>query len=135
MIRVVFDTNVIISALNFPGSNPDKTVRLALVGTVKNIICPAILLETKEVLTKKFRWNNDKTQSALNWVQLFSKTIYPKKTLEIASHSADNRFLECALAGRANIIITGDNHLLSLKKFRKIIILTPKEFLEILEDF
>ena len=64
----------------------------------------------------------------------FATVIEPQSELEVIEEDPDdNRFLECAIAGGASYIITGDNHLLELKEYQDIVILPPVGFLALLE--
>ena len=130
MIKVVLDTNVIISGLNFPTSKPAKILKLAAFGIIKNYTSRHILNETDDILRKKFRWGNPECDSAKIWLGLVSKKVNPSKHINVISHQADNRILECAVAGRVEYIITGDKHILDIKKFYGIKIVTPQAFLE-----
>lgn len=132
MIKVVFDTNLIISGLNFPAGKPAKVLNLAVFGLIKNCTSKYILNETTEILQKKFYWKKAECDSAKLLLELISKTVRPKQSLRVISHRADNRILECVLAGRAKYIITGDKHLLDIKNFRGTKIVTPQAFWEII---
>ena len=64
-------------------------------------------------------------------IKRFSEIVYPKQKLNIiGKDKADNKVLECALEGRAKYIISGDSHILELKEFRGIAILSPSEFIK-----
>ena len=61
--------------------------------------------------------------------------VIPLETINvITSDSSDNKFIEAAIAGKAKLIVSGDNHLLELKSFRDIPIITAKEFIKQLES-
>jgi len=132
MIKVVFDTNIFISGLNFPSSKPARILELAVFGVLKNITSDYILREIDYVLSKKFSWDKDQIKAALSWIKIFSKKIKSKKTIRVIQHTADNRIIECAVSGKAKFIISGDKHLLELKIYKGIKIVTPSEFLELL---
>ena len=68
--------------------------------------------------------------------RIFSSAIivFPQEKLNVVKEdSDDNRILECAVEGKVNYIISQDNHLLKLREFQEIKILTPEEFLKIIE--
>jgi putative PIN family toxin of toxin-antitoxin system len=130
MLRVVIDTNIIISALNF-GGKPKDVLELARKKQVQNVISPFLLNEVENVLLKKFNWQKDITQETLKDLKKFSVFVNPPETISAISYEPDNRILECAVAGRADFIISGDHHLTDLKTYRKIKIVNPVEFLAI----
>jgi uncharacterized protein len=130
MLKVVLDTNVIISGLNFPKSKPAKLLNLVAWGEISNFTSPDILNETTRNLLLKFSWTEEEAGSANLWLKTFSTVIKPGIRISVVSCGPDNRILECALEAQANYIITGDHHLLELKVYQEIKILTPAEFLE-----
>ena len=130
MFKVVLDTNIIISGLNFPQSKPAKLLNLVAWGKLVNFTSPDILNETTRNLLLKFSWTAEEAAAASLWLKTFSTLIKPGIRLSVVSCEPDNRILECALEARASYIITGDHHLLNLKIYQEIKILTPAEFLE-----
>jgi uncharacterized protein len=130
---VVIDTNIVISALNF-GGNPKAVLELARKNRIHNITSPFIINEVEKVLTQKFGWQIEVTREVLNDFRGFSHVVNPPETIAVIKYPPDNRILECAVAGRADCIISGDHHLTDLKTFEKIKIITPTEFLAILNQ-
>lgn len=130
MLRVVLDTNVYISALNF-GGLPLEVLVLGVKKEVAIFISPSIFKEIEGVLIRKFRWPAERIAETLATVQGFTETVHPKKSVSlIKNDESDNRILECAQESRADLIVTGDDHLLKLKSFQGIPILRPREFME-----
>ena len=127
---IVFDTNVLISAFLFPGGWPDKIVKAFLVGRLNHATSPDILTEFKKVLSKKFGLSEPKLKELVYLVSSSSKLVYPEERLDvIQADPQDNRILECAVSGQASYIITGDKqHLLPLRQFQKIHIVSPHQF-------
>jgi len=130
MLRVVIDTNIVISALNF-GGNPKAVLELARKNRIHNITSPFIINEVEKVLTQKFGWQMEATREVVRDFQNFSQVVNPPETIAVIGYSPDNRILECAVAGRADYIISGDHHLTDLKAYDQIKIVTPTEFLAI----
>jgi len=130
MLRVVIDTNVVVSALNF-GGNPKAVLELARKNHFQNITSPFILNEVEKVLTQKFGWQMEATRKVISDFQKASCVVDPPGTLDVINYPPDNRILECALAGGADYLVSGDHHLTDLKNFEKIKIVTPTEFLAI----
>jgi hypothetical protein len=132
MLKVVIDTNVFISAFYLPESKPAKVVLLARRKTILNIISPPILKEVERIIKKKLLWDNVKTQSAVRRIKNFSEEVQLQERLAIIADNPDNRILECAVAGQADFIISGDHHLIDLKNYQGIKIVTPAGFLELI---
>lgn len=132
-VRVVLDTNVLVSALNFSG-NQRKIFDLFLKGEIQICISPFILGELKYVLEKKFKWNKANFQKVVRKIKSQAILVEPqKKILIIKKDEVDNRILECAREGKAHFIISGDTqHLLPLKNYRGIKILSSSEFLKLI---
>ena len=130
MLRVVIDTNVIVSALNF-GGKPKAVLELARRRYIHNTLSISLMMKGEVVLTRKFGWQMDVTREVINDIQGFSYVVTPTETIAVIKNLPDNRILECTVAGRADYLISGDHHLTDLKTFGKIKIVTPTEFLAI----
>jgi len=130
--RIVIDTNVLISALLF-GGVPGRLIDLWKNGFIKPLISESINLEYLRVLAyPKFKLSEDEINYIIHQEILpFFKVI---KTMPgpsvIPEDPEDDKFIQCAEAGKAQIIISGDRHLLALKSHRGIKILTPHQYLE-----
>jgi uncharacterized protein len=132
MLRVVLDTNVLISALNITGK-PARVVELAIAGVIQNVTSAHILGKLREILARKFAWETKMADRAANLVRSFSTLVEPKQQLNAVAHEPDNRILECAAAGRVHFIIAGNRHLTGLAAFQGIHIIGPAAFLEMFE--
>jgi len=133
MIRVVIDTNVILSALYFPGGNPWRVVMCAMEGIIQNITSEFILEEVRCVLNRKFLWRSTEIERAIAMIKFFSETAHHEKHLDVIPCGPDNRILECTLAGEVDFIISGDRHLTNIKEFQGITIVNPATFLSIIQ--
>ncbi len=126
MLRIVFDSNVYIFALLFKGV-PGKILEMAHKNKIILIVSDEIIAETVKILEEKFKWpqhNVDKFKRRLSDI---SENIQPRVKLDIIKErESDNRILECAVSGDANLIVSGDKHLLKLKKHENIPIVRPK---------
>ncbi len=131
MHRAVFDTNVLLSAFVF-GGNPERLFDLARSGELRLIVSPDILLEFAYVLRGKFAWAEEDIAEAIKAIGYASELTRPAETFEVVSDDADNRILECALAGKAEFIVSGDHHLLDLRSFEGIRIVRPRDLLSYL---
>jgi uncharacterized protein len=130
ILKVVIDTNVFISAFYLPESRPAEVVFLARRKRILNFISPQILKEIERILQKKLLWDNTKTESTVKRIRNFSEMVHPKERIEVIADDPDNRILECAVEGQAEFIISGDRHLLNLKVYQGIAMVTPVDFLE-----
>ena len=130
-LKVVLDTNVYISALLFSGV-PEEIIGLARAGRIGLLVSPTIMLELGRILQDKFGFSRRETLYAVSGVRRIARIIVPKIKLDIVDKDeSDNRILECAEAGGADYIITGDKkHLRPLARYKNIIIRTPSEFIK-----
>jgi putative PIN family toxin of toxin-antitoxin system len=130
-LKVVFDTNIFISALVVPGSRADKALRKIIRAEDALLVSKEILDELLSVLSLKFSRDAEAISRTALLVSDISEIVRPRKRLNVLRDDADNRVLECAHSGRADAIVTGDKEMLGLKEYEGIRILTLKEYLEI----
>ena len=127
--RAVLDTNVVISGLLF-GGPPRQILQLALEGSVEWLISAEIEQELERVLNVKFPQHHEILRETMSAIQEIMIHVVPRQSVSIIREDpSDNRVLECALAARADVIVSGDRHLLSRVKFMRIPILSPQAFL------
>lgn len=127
--RVVADTNVYISALNFAGI-ADEVLALGRAGVTEIFVSQPILDEIEGVLLRKFRWTAPRAREATRTICGFALLVNPNESVNVVREDEpDNRVLERAVAADAEAIVTGDRHLLKLGKFRHTMIVSPREFL------
>ena len=106
-MRVVLDTNVIVSGLNFPG-NERLVLELALRGRFELCLSPFILGEVAEVLGRKFNWTEERSFQALRVLGDAATVVEPRRPPEvIVGAHADNRILECVVEASADCLVTG----------------------------
>lgn len=129
-LKVVFDTNIFISAIIF-GGNPRTCLELAREGKIQLFSSLSILLELAKKLAAKFGWKDKDIKEVIQGISKFAVIIKPTiKIDKIKGDKTDNRILECAVTAKADCVISGDkHHLLSLKKFENIPILSSTQFL------
>ena len=131
-IKVVIDTNVFVSAILF-GGIPGELIPLWKSGRITPLASKEIIDEYIKVLAyPKF----ELSEAEINYI-LYSEmlpyihVVVPKPGRKIVKKDpSDDKFIHCAKTGKASAIISGDQHLLNLKTYQKIKILTPAEFLE-----
>lgn len=130
MLKVVTDTNIYISAILF-GGKPEQVRELARKGKIELLISEATLTEVAGILKRKFSWPDWQISETIEGFRTGTTLVTPKRTLKvIKGHDPDNRILECAIEGKARYIISGDeHHILPLKEYQSIKIVSPATFL------
>ncbi|WP_271253544.1 putative toxin-antitoxin system toxin component, PIN family [Pseudanabaena sp. Chao 1811] len=129
---VVFDTNILISALFSQTGSPFRVLALAKIGQIESVTCQEILDEFAEKLLLKFKFSEEKTRLAVNEIQKFSRIVTISGTLKVVPNDPDDDMvIECAVAGCATHIITGDKHLLSLSQHQNIAIAKATDFVNL----
>ena len=128
-MRVVFDTNIYVSAFAIPGGNAEDAYLEAVRGTFELFTSVAILTETAGVLQNKFAWEEDKVREAVHEIAQTATVLRPRPTLHILKDEPDNRILECAIAAQAKYVVSGDRHLLTLKRHADSTIISLAHFL------
>lgn len=129
-MKVVADTNVLVSALTSPGGSPETFYRLAVQRRVNLVSSRPLLVELARVLVSKFGWQPDRAEQAVAQIVRIADIVEPMERIsEIEADPTDNRVLEAAAEGGAEAIVSGDRHLLELGSWRGIRILGPAAFL------
>lgn len=128
-VRVILDTNIFISALVF-GGVPEKVLRVVLKQDIQVITSPVLQAEAIDIITKKFPLSLEDMYLLEEEMQKSFIIVRPSMVVNIARDKDDNRVLEAAVEGECNFIITGDQDLLDLEKYKNIKIITPSQFLE-----
>ena len=128
--KIVIDTNVFISAILFRGPT-SRLVSLWQKNAVSVLMSSAVLKEYARALAyPKVKLKKSEIRGIIE--QELLPYVYPikvKRPLYIISEDpSDNKFLELAVTGKTDFILSGDKHLLDLKKFHGIKIITPAEF-------
>lgn len=131
MIRVVFDTNVYISALLTKKGVAAEAFRRAILGKVDLFYSVPILTEMAGKLREKFSWEESAVRRSIKLVAAVANIARPEERIDLLNDEPDNRILECAMHAKADIIVTGDRHLLAIKEFEGVRIMTIREFLDL----
>jgi putative PIN family toxin of toxin-antitoxin system len=134
LIKVVLDTNILISAIVF-GGKPRQVLESAIKGHFQLVHTEKSIEEMRAVLEgKKFQFPSEIMDLIVHELEALAEIIKPKERLAVIKKDPeDNRVLECAVESQADYIVTGDFHLLEIKEFQGTKIMTPGEFLEILD--
>ncbi len=142
MIRAVLDTNVVVSAVLSPQGIPAQILLAGIEKAFTFLFSPPIFTEIRRVLNypKIARQLSSRQVSNAELEELFTNlasfaVVTPGELVVdvVAADPDDNMFLACALEGRADFLVSGDAHLLELKSHQGVVIVTPQEFLAILE--
>jgi putative PIN family toxin of toxin-antitoxin system len=128
-MKVVFDTNIFISAFVVRGSVAERAFLLAQRRRFDLCTSVAILTGTARKLRDKFDQVDADITAALKLISRASTVHKPGVKVDVLADAPDNRILECALAAGADVIVTGDRHLLKLKKYQDIAIIRLADFL------
>ena len=129
--RVFLDTNVIVSRVILPNSLHARAVN-TITDTCDLLLSAEVISELEEVFRrpKLDRYNDLTTRLKYLWALVEAATpIQVVDTVTDCHDPKDNKFLELALSGKADVIVTGDDHLLCLHPWRGILILTPADYL------
>ncbi len=131
-MKVVLDTNILISAIFWRG-NPYKVVRGGIKRDYVLCLSKPILAELKEKLTEKFDLPSEQIDEQINILIEYSEIVEINVEINaVKNDQDDNMILECAVSCNADYIISGDRHLLKMREYKGIKIISPAEFLEII---
>ena len=132
---VVLDTNVLISAFLFGGA-PREIVELIVAGVIDCSLSPVILDEVRGVLKRpKFGLSPRQVMSLVEELGSLCEVVNPSASIhKVIADPDDDRVLECAVEARADVIVSGDIHLLELGKYKNILILNPSGLLQAIRE-
>ena len=133
-MKVVFDTNIYISAFVIPGGNAEKAYLHAIDGDYELCTSVAILAELARKLEGKFDWEKRNIVQLITSISNVAAVLKTEPWLKVLSDDPDNRILECALKAEANFLVTGDKHLLKLRSYENFKIITLSAFLRMLRQ-
>ena len=127
-MKVIIDTNFLISSTQWDYSVAHKLLEKLIRNNVEIFTTREILDEFAEVLKRDFLYNQEDTQNLLEKVLQFLTLVTPSIKVNIVKEDIDdNKIIECALESGAEYILSYDKHLLNLKEYRGIKIITPEE--------
>jgi putative PIN family toxin of toxin-antitoxin system len=128
-LRIVFDTNVYISAFVVQRSKSELAFTLAARGLFELLVSPEILAELQGKLSTRFGYSPETVEEVGREVREVAAMVEPELRLSVLEDEPDNRILECAVAAGAMAIVTGDKDLLALKNYEGIGIMTVSDLL------
>jgi len=128
-VKVVFDSNIFISALVFPGGQAEQALFRVLDGTDTLVLSKAILDEVLVTLARKFSRDSEALSQTAVLLAEMAEMVQPARRLRVFEDDPDNRVLECAEEGQAACIVTGDKVMLQLKQYGNIRLVSLREYL------
>jgi putative PIN family toxin of toxin-antitoxin system len=128
-VRVVFDTSILVSALVFPGGRGEAALLRIIEERDQLLLSKPILDELLRVLASKFSRDAEELARVAVFLSEHATTVRPRRKLRVVKDDPDNRVLECAGAGRAEAVVTGDTELLDLGSYSGIRILSLRDYL------
>lgn len=138
MIRVVLDANIYVSALLKPNGSQADLVRKGFSGDFEIVVSEKIFLELCRVLqypkiAQRLPLSKDSLKKFLERLIDAAAWTADEVTVVFCEDSADDIYLSCVKEAQANVLVSGDQHLLKIKKFEETSIMTTRDFLEYLE--
>lgn len=137
LVRVVIDTNIVISGIFF-GGNPREVLKLWNQKKFELVCSHEILEEYEDVLFRLVKKTKKRDEifvhSIISLLSKNSDIIIPEQKHQISRDPGDDKFIECAISGKAIFIISGDSDLLDLMNVSGVEIITAREFLERLSN-
>jgi putative PIN family toxin of toxin-antitoxin system len=129
MLRVVFDTNVVVSGLLSPSGPLASLINLAALRRFRCYVSQEILTEYQDVLGRAYLGVDEPTaRKAILSLRKSSVLVKPTKRLAVCRDIGDNKFLECALAARVDYLVTGNLRHVP-RQFQDIRVISPRQFL------
>jgi len=128
-MRVVFDTNVFVSALVFPGGDGERGLQRVIDGRDHLLVSRVIVGELLEVLARKFARDREELARVAVFIDGIAEVVEPGVLVTVLADEADNRTLECALEGGAELLVTGAKDMLALGDHEGVRIVRLREYL------
>ena len=129
-MRVVFDTNIFISALVIPDSQGQRAIQRFIDGMDELLISKPLIYEVVGVLQRKFNRDRDELAHVALFLADIGELVHPRSRVRMLADEPFNRILECSLAGGADSIVTGDRPLLNHRHDKQIPMGSPRTYLE-----
>jgi putative PIN family toxin of toxin-antitoxin system len=129
-VKVVFDTNVYVSALTLPRGSAARSLDRIVIGEHELFLSKPILDELLGVLSRKFARDREELARVALFLSVLATIVRPKRRLRVLDDDADNRILECGVTAGADAIVTGDKQMLKLGSHGGVRIITIRQLLE-----
>jgi len=129
-MKVVFDTNVLISSTLWQGSVSQKLLFKLIKENIKIYSSKEILLEYQKILKRDFNYSDKEISEIMDKILIFVTLVEPKEKVRIVKDDPeDDKIIETAIASFSDYILTYDKHLLKLKKFKNVKIIKPEKLI------
>lgn len=138
-MRVVIDTNILVSRYLTPHGLAGQILRLWRDERFELLVSEATLEELRDVLQRpsirgRGQLSLRQIDEIIEGFRISATVVSPTETIQVVVDPDDDKFLECAVAGGAELIVSRDPHLLDVKEYRGIRLVTPLTFLRILDE-
>ena len=130
-MRVVFDTSIFISAFVIPGSLAEQAILKIIEEEDVLLISKDIIGEVLSVLSRKFGRDREGLSHVAVTLSDLAELMKPGKRVAVFKDEPDNRILECALSGKADLVVTGDKKILELREYKGVEIVSLRAYLEL----
>ena len=128
-MKVVSDTNILVSALVFPGGRGEQALGRIVEERDQLLISKPILAELLRVLGNKFSRDREELAHVAVFLSDLAIMVNPRRRLRVVKDDPNNRILECAVSGHADAIVTGDQALLALGEYGGVRIISLRKYL------
>jgi len=128
-VRVVLDSNIYVSALTLPGGAADAALTALLDGWYTGLLSEPVLGEVLGVLGRKFSRDTEELARIALFLSELTEHVAPRSRVRALADEPDNRILECAVTGHADLVVTGDRAMLRLGTFQGVEIVSLRAFL------
>lgn len=138
-MKVVLDTNVVVSSFIMPTGSPARVLERLRDGAYELFVSQSILAEYREVLQEdrisaRHGYTPEEIEQLVAELGDYASVVIPQEThTVVVADPDDDKFIECAVAAGADYIVSGDKHLLTLKEYWGVQILSPAAFLLLLD--
>jgi putative PIN family toxin of toxin-antitoxin system len=129
-VNVVFDTNIFISALVISNSKAEQAIIKIIEGCDTLLLSKEIIGEILSVLSIKFHRDRETISHVAFYLSDLARMVKPTRKIRLFKDDPDNRILECAVSGRADVMVTGDKEIIKLGEYEGIKIIRLKDYLE-----
>jgi len=129
-MKVVFDSNILVAALLFPGGRSEAAVSRILDGVDDLVISRPIIQEVLSVLATKFSRDKEELSRVAVVLGEMGEIVEPSSRLSVFRDEPDNRTLECAVERKAEAIVTGDKAILAAGEYKGIRLITLADYLD-----
>ena len=129
-MRVVFDSDILVSGLIFPGKQAEKALLRIIEGRDRLLVSKPIIDELLNVLARKFARDREALARTAVLITDLGEMARPKRRIRVFRDEPDNRILECAVCGHAAAIVTRDHEILDLHSFEGVAIVSLRDYLK-----